>query len=108
MGQILKESDRYCLVLLNESLASTSHVEAIEIGRLLAERLTETGVSDLYVTHYHDLAMNLNRYKGNVGSLVAGKGKDAIIIKSGSPTGISRALAIAEKYGICVGKKDLL
>lgn len=50
-----------CLLLCNESFASTNEREGSEIARQIVRALTEAGVKVLYVTHLFDLAHGFYR-----------------------------------------------
>lgn len=50
-----------CLLLCNESFASTNEREGSEIGRQVLRALVESGVEVFYVTHLYDLARALHR-----------------------------------------------
>ena len=49
-----------CLLLCNESFASTNEREGSEIARQVVGALTEAGVRVFYVTHLYDLASNFH------------------------------------------------
>ena len=48
-----------CLLLCNESVASTNEAEGSEIARQIVKALTDAGVKVVYVTHLYDLAQSL-------------------------------------------------
>jgi hypothetical protein len=48
-----------CLLLCNESVASTNEAEGSEIARQIVRALIDSGVKVLYVTHLYDLALGL-------------------------------------------------
>jgi hypothetical protein len=48
-----------CLLLCNESVASTNEAEGSEIARQIVKALTDSGVKVFYVTHLYDLAQGL-------------------------------------------------
>lgn len=50
-----------CVLLCNESFASTNEREGSEIARQIVRALLERGVKVLYVTHLHDLAQGFHR-----------------------------------------------
>jgi DNA mismatch repair ATPase MutS len=107
------------LVLLNESLSSTSPGESLYLARDIVHALRLFGVRAIYATHLHELAEGLDsvnaEVKGDsrVVSLVAGvamagdkkeAGNDNVVytyeIKPGPPRGLSYAKGIAVRYGI--------
>lgn len=108
LSEIFAEVSSCSLVLLNESLASTSFNEAIYIAEDVLKSLRYFNVRALFNTHMHDLARQAdtinNEVKGNskVVSLVTGveDGKRSYKIYKGEPLGKSYARDIAEKYGM--------
>jgi DNA mismatch repair ATPase MutS len=66
MGKLDEELDRMsviagqitpgCLLLCNESFASTNEREGSEIARQVIRALTEAGIRIIFVTHLYDLA----------------------------------------------------
>ena len=107
------------LVLLNESLSSTSPGESLYLARDIVHALRLFGVRAIFATHLHELAEGVDsinaEVKGDslVVSLVAGvaleDGKEDVIddivprtykIKPGPPRGMSYARGIAVRYGI--------
>lgn len=108
LSEIFAEVSSCSLVLLNESLASTSFNEAIYIAEDVLKSLRYFNVRALFNTHMHDLARQAdtinNEIKGNskVVSLVTGveDGKRSYKIYRGEPLGKSYARDIAEKYGM--------
>lgn len=108
LSEIFSEVSSHSLVLLNESLASTSFNEAIYIAEDVLKSLRYFNVRALFNTHMHDLARQAdtinNEIKGNskVVSLVTGveDGKRSYKIYKGEPLGKSYAKDIAEKYGM--------
>ena len=66
MGKLDEELDRMsviagqitsgCLLLCNESFASTNEREGSEIARQVIRALTEAGIRVIFVTHLYDLA----------------------------------------------------
>jgi len=66
MGKLDEELDRIsviagqitpgCLLLCNESFASTNEREGSEIARQVIRALTEAGIRIIFVTHLYDLA----------------------------------------------------
>jgi DNA mismatch repair ATPase MutS len=51
----------HCILLCNESFASTNEREGSEIARQIVRALTEAGIKVLYVTHLFDLAHGFYR-----------------------------------------------
>jgi MutS domain V len=56
MSAIVDRIAQGCILLLNESFASTNEREGSEIARQIVRALLETGVKVFYVTHMYDLA----------------------------------------------------
>lgn len=125
LEQILPKLTRYSMLLMNESLSSTSHQECLFIATEIMRYLRKIGARALFATHIHELAENipeLNREEGlsDMMSLVAGVDETSGLevmteqgvrkFSSGSkrtykitpmpPQGRSFALDIARTYGI--------
>ncbi len=56
MSEIADAIGPTCLLLCNESFASTNEREGSEIGRQIVRAMTEAGIKIFYVTHLYDLA----------------------------------------------------
>jgi DNA mismatch repair protein MutS len=118
MGEIFQSVDDQSLVLLNESLSSTSPGESLYLARDVVRALRLYGVLAIYATHLHELAENVEAVNAEVPgdsslvSLVAGitvKGDRleasedvtrTYKIKPSPPRGLSYAKGIAARYGI--------
>ena len=129
MGRLAEEARRLnaifhsitdkSLVLLNESLSSTSPGESLYLARDIVHALRLFGVRAIFATHLHELAEGVDLINAEVSgdsrvvSLVAGvaleEAEEAIIddvvphtykIKPGPPRGLSYARGIAVRYGI--------
>ena len=59
MSEIVNDITRGCLLLCNESVASTNEREGSEIARQIVRALTDAGIRVFYVTHLFDLAQSL-------------------------------------------------
>jgi hypothetical protein len=59
MRDIVGELEPGCMVLFNESFASTNEREGSEIARQVIQALRESGIKVLFVTHLFDLAHSL-------------------------------------------------
>ncbi len=111
-------SDR-SLVLMNESLASTSPGESLYLARDIIRALRLYGARAIFATHLHELAESVDTINEEVGgdskviSLVAGIAENqpgaaevegfarrTYQIKPGPPLGLSYARGIASRYGI--------
>lgn len=122
---ILPRLSKNSLILMNESLSSTSHQECLFIATEIMRYMREIGCRALFATHIHELAENipeLNQEEGlsDMMSLVAGvdESQDLEVMteegikkfNSGNkrtykilpmpPQGRSFALDIAKTYGI--------
>ncbi len=122
---ILPQLTKYSIILMNESLSSTSHKECYTIATEIMRYLRKIGVRALFGTHIHELAEDipeLNKEDGlsDMVSLVAGVDESSTLevmteegikkLSSGSkrtykitampPQGRSFALDIARNYGI--------
>ncbi|MDP4143540.1 MAG: hypothetical protein Q8936_03535 [Bacillota bacterium] len=108
LAEIFAEASSYSLILLNESLASTSLTEGFYIALDVVKSLRYLGARVLFNTHMHDLAKEVdtinNEVEGTskVVSLVTGMedGKRSYKIYPGEPLGKSYASDIAERYGV--------
>jgi DNA mismatch repair ATPase MutS len=108
------------LVLLNETLSSTSPGEGLYLAEDVVKGLRLSGARGVFATHLHELAeraelLNAEVEGGSrIGSLVAGIGAAAdrpggearrtYQIRKGPPMGKSYARDIAERYGISFRK----
>jgi DNA mismatch repair ATPase MutS len=122
LSEIFKKATRYSLVLLNESLSSTSPGESLYIAKEIVAALKLLGVRAIFATHLHDLALNLDSFNKNIPgdskvlSIVSGvdmgetgnNSKDSAMrtykIIPGPPLGKSYARDIATRYGISFEK----
>ena len=125
LEQILPKLSKYSMILMNESLSSTSHQECLFIATEIMRYLRTIGARALFATHIHELAENipeLNKEPGlsDMMSLVAGIDESSGLevmtedgirkFQTGSkrtykitrmpPQGRSFALDIARTYGI--------
>jgi len=119
LNEIFHSISKKSLVLLNESLSSTSPGESLYLARDIVQALKIFGVRAIYATHLHALAEDLDSFNADergdsqVVSLVAGVAlegdkEDSLDdfapctyrIKPGPPRGLSYAKGIAVRYGI--------
>ena len=113
LGQIFKRATRHSLILLNESLASTSPGESVYLAQDISRILRRMGTRAIFATHLHELAAAVPQLNaeadGDSGlvSLVASRLRDgedgdqrSYKILPGPPMGRSYAREIASKYGI--------
>lgn len=110
LKKIINSADENSLILLNESLASTSPQEALYIARETLMVFKVMGARVIFATHFHKLAENLKEMNSKVPgeakivSLVAGMDPDTsertFEIKPGSPPGLSYARDVADKLGV--------
>lgn len=116
LSTIFHQLTRNSLVLLNESLASTSAGESLYLAQDVVSILRRIGCRAIYSTHMHELAARVDEINASVPgeseliSLVsspvgAGPPSDGVvqrsyIIQQSPPAGRSYAREIAERYGI--------
>jgi DNA mismatch repair ATPase MutS len=112
LATIFRGATRHSLILLNEALAGTSALEALDLARGVVRALRLLGARAIYVTHLHELAAAVDDINAStpgdspVASLVAladpGGGPHArtFQIQPGPPSGTSFAAEIAEQHGI--------
>jgi len=116
-SEIFARITRHSLVLLNESLASTSAWESLYLAQDLLRVLRRVGARAIYATHMHELAANADQINADsegdslVVSLVASRieteaeGPEGTLARSykvvpGRPLGRSYATELAQRYGI--------
>jgi DNA mismatch repair protein MutS len=108
LNEIFTESTKYSIILLNESLASTSNTEGLYIAQDVVKSLRYLGAKAVFNTHMHELAASAEGIneeingESKVVSLVTGivEGKRSYKIYKGDPHGRSYAKDIAFKHGI--------
>jgi DNA mismatch repair ATPase MutS len=113
LSQIFAHSTRHSLVLLNESLASTTPGESLYIAQDIVRILRRLGARAIFATHLHELAADVAALNASTAgdsriiSLVASRravGDDGLPrsykITPGPPLGRSYAQEIAAQYGI--------
>ena len=95
------------LMLLNESLATTSVAEGLFIAKDVVKAMRYLGARAVFNTHMHELAKSLdelNAVEGTsrVESLVTGvqRGERSFKVSVAPPQGVSYAADIAKKYGV--------
>jgi hypothetical protein len=121
IGEVFRRITRHSLVLLNESLSTTSPGEGIYLARDVIRAIRRIGARAIFATHLHELG-NVDLINEDTegdslaASLVAGSesvraeagGGESVRrtyeIKPGPPQGISHARDIARKYGIELGQ----
>lgn len=105
--KIVENADSRCIVLLNETYATTSFSDGHFMARELVRFLKHEDIKCIYNTHIHELASEveeLNNYEGNasVASLVMGieEGRRSYKAQIREPDNNSFASDIAQKYGV--------
>ncbi|MBN2086397.1 MAG: hypothetical protein JW748_14350 [Anaerolineales bacterium] len=116
--ELFRQITRHSLVLLNESLSTTSPGEGLYLARDVVRAIRMIGARALYATHLHELGDVARINEDTAGdslaaSLVAGSETTATAaeggepsvrrtyeIKPGPPQGLSYARDIARRYGI--------
>lgn len=124
LSRIFAHATRYSLILLNESLSSTSPNKSLHLARDVVRGLRMLGARVIFATHLHALAEEAEQInartpgdsrvaslvsqtvpddgKGNAddGSAADAAGRRTYEILPGPPQGTSFARDIARKYGI--------
>ncbi len=112
LREIFRRATRHSLLLLNESLASTSATESYFLARDVVSCLRMLGARALFVTHLHELAADCESINSEVAgdsrvqSLISQveEGADGLRltyqIVPAAPRGQSYAREIARQYGI--------
>ncbi|MGN0633608.1 MAG: hypothetical protein ACI4JW_07025 [Oscillospiraceae bacterium] len=98
---------KYSMVILNESLQSTTPEECLKIAEIHMEIMAAAGVRGLYVTHLTGLyrtleEINAKDYPTKIGSLVSAAGEDEkrlYKIIQQPPSGESLAFSIYRQFG---------
>jgi DNA mismatch repair protein MutS len=116
LSAIFAQATRHSLILMNESLASTSAGESLYLARDIVRVIRSLGARAVFATHLHELAANCDSINtetpgdSTVISMVSmvkieenGEGKVArrtYKVVPGPPMGMSYAREIAARYGI--------
>lgn len=105
--EIVENATSNSLILLNESLSTTTFYEGLYIAKDVIKAMNYLGARVIFNTHMHDLARQLDELnsegkEASVVSLVMGidGGERSFKVSIAPPTGNSYAKDIAEKYGI--------
>lgn len=108
LSEIFSAATERSVMLLNESLATTSVTEGLFIAKDVVKAMRFLGVRCIFNTHMHDLARSVDELNNEVegdskaASLVTGihDGERSFKVSLLPPQGISYAKDIAIKYGI--------
>ena len=118
LASIFASSSEHSLILMNESLASTSPSESLYLAEDVVRGLRLLGARAVFATHLHELGERVDAINGEVAgasrlvSMVAGietgasdNGNNGEVrrtyrIRPGPPVGLSYARDIARRYGI--------
>ena len=108
LSEIFGIATRYSLLLLNESLATTSVAEGVFIAKDVVKSMRYLGTRAIFNTHMHDLATSVDELNEAVEgdsraeSLVTGvhDGERSFKVSIAPPQGVSYAADIAKKYGV--------
>ncbi|MDQ6674662.1 MAG: hypothetical protein M3069_28660 [Chloroflexota bacterium] len=118
LAAIFHQATPHSLILLNEALAGTSALEALDLARGIVRGLRLLGARAIYVTHLHELASNVDEINattpgdGTVASLLADSSSDDARMDAPTgarrtyrivprpPQGVSFAAEIAEQHGV--------
>ncbi|MDE2858440.1 MAG: hypothetical protein OXN94_11390 [Chloroflexota bacterium] len=112
LREIFSRATSHSLILMNESLASTSATESYFLARDVLSCLRILGARAVFVTHLHELAVDCHSINdavagdSRVGSLISEVEEDAsglrrtYRVRAAPPRGQSYAREIARQYGI--------
>ena len=108
LSGIFEVATRCSLLLLNESLATTSVAEGVFIAKDVVKSMRYLGTRAIFNTHMHDLATSVREINQAVEgdsraeSLITGvhDGERSFKVSIAPPQGVSYAADIAEKYGV--------
>ena len=108
LSGIFEVATRYSLLLLNESLATTSVAEGVFIAKDVVKAMRYLGTRAIFNTHMHDLATSVREINRAVEgdslaeSLITGvhDGERSFKVSIAPPQGVSYAADIAKKYGV--------
>jgi DNA mismatch repair ATPase MutS len=121
LGEIFEQVTRHSLVLMNESLSSTSFSESLYLAQDLVRILRRVGARAIYSTHLHELANRVDELNNSVPgesriiSIVSSPiepdgGGDGLNrtykLEVRPPLGQSYAREIAARYGISYGQLE--
>lgn len=111
LSEIFDVATEKSLMLLNESLATTSVAEGLFIAKDVVKSMRYLGARAIFNTHMHDLARSLDELNASGGSsrvesLVTGihDGERSFKVLISPPQGVSYAKDIAVKYGVTFEK----
>ena len=113
LGKIFEEVTRRSLVLLNETLSSTSFSESLYLAQDIVLILRRVGACAIYATHLHELAKRVDELNNSVvgdSTIVSvvsspmetagADGRASYRLEIRPPLGQSYAREIAARYGI--------
>ena len=108
LAEIFEQATERSIMLLNESLATTSVTEGLFIAKDVVRAMRYLGTRCIFNTHMHDLARSVDALNEEVegtskaASLVTGvhDGERSFKVSLLPPQGISYAKDIALKYGV--------
>ncbi len=108
LSGIFEVATRRSLLLLNESLATTSVAEGVFIAKDVVKAMRYLGARAIFNTHMHELASSVSEINASVEgdslaeSLITGvhDGERSFKVSIAPPQGVSYAADIAKKYGV--------
>ena len=108
LSKIFETATRHSLLLLNESLATTSVAEGVFIAKDVVRVMRYLGTRAIFNTHMHELAASVRDINDEVEgdsraeSLITGvhNGERSFKVFIAPPQGVSYAADIAKKYGV--------
>ncbi|MBQ3265825.1 MAG: hypothetical protein IJH07_08640 [Ruminococcus sp.] len=108
LSGIFEVATRYSLLLLNESLATTSVAEGVFIAKDVVKAMRYLGTRAIFNTHMHELAGSVGEINASVEGdsraesliTVVHDGERSFKVSIAPPQGVSYAADIAKKYGV--------
>ena len=108
LSKIFEIATHHSMLLLNESLATTSVAEGVFIAKDVVKSMRYLGTRAIFNTHMHDLATSVGEINRSVEgdslaeSLITGvhDGERSFKVSIAPPQGVSYAADIAKKYGV--------
>ena len=108
LGEIFGQATSLSLILLNESLTSTSHLEGLYLAEEVVRAMRYLGVRAIFNTHLHELAENVDALNADtpgdslILSMTTGvvSGRRSYVVEPGAPIGKSYAMDIAVRFGV--------
>jgi DNA mismatch repair ATPase MutS len=108
LSEIFRGATRLSLILLNESLTSTSYSEGLYLAQEIVRAMRYLGARAIFNTHLHELAESVDALNAGTDgdsmilSMITGivEGRRSYRVEPGAPLGKSYAMDIALKFGV--------